>query len=520
MQAKTARVGVLIAILVSVTVLGAWQYQLLRLNFLIGNRSIDKEGTPLAAMQHADQITDPFSRCLAYPQPTGIEWPEAMIEAFCADELTPVPDYWSVFNRIDEGRGSEVDVMFNSIVDAYFEGRLPEGTLWKAYNYHFSNDDEETRRMLRDWLEQSPDSAHAKVAQGLHYLLVGEAARGGKVASETTAADISRMKTYMRRAIDDLESGLARDPRLLPAYSSLISAAKYTGDEQLADSAYKRALAVDPKSFYIRAARAFSMEPRWGGSYERMLSVAEDGNSYTANNPRMPNLFAIAYGTMGHDVYFYNDDPSDHEAMSYFEQALNHGPVYRYLRFAADTAEDLGDHSRAVQFYSQVLRFSPNAARVRRNRARAISRVGMHDWAISEFRQVLSQTPNDESAVRWYAWLLTRKGDHTAAARYYEQLISLDPDDQETRRRLARIYLYKLQKFDLAAPLINKLLEDDPESGANWLLKADFLSDTNRPGVESSIKNFLKYADESDPEQRAAIPKVKKWLLDSDRSTP
>ncbi|HET7924811.1 MAG TPA: hypothetical protein VFL30_07920, partial [Rhodanobacteraceae bacterium] len=92
---------------------------------------------PLAALRDADRIADPMQRCLAMPAPRGFEWPKAMIEAFCADELTPsLP--WDEFQRaVDDDRVADLDARFDALVEGHFAGRVPEGALRHAYNDNF-----------------------------------------------------------------------------------------------------------------------------------------------------------------------------------------------------------------------------------------------------------------------------------------------------------------------------------------------------------------------------------------------
>src|SRR5215469_5307653 len=70
----------------------------------------------LKRVRHAEAISDPLQRCLAYPDPPASHWSRAAAQAYCNYHMQPFMDDGHVKALIEGGRASELDV--------YLEGAL------------------------------------------------------------------------------------------------------------------------------------------------------------------------------------------------------------------------------------------------------------------------------------------------------------------------------------------------------------------------------------------------------------
>jgi len=469
----------------------------------------------LAAIREADRIADPMERCVAVPPPRNYHWSKAAIEAFCADELTPALPWDEFKDAIDDDRVAEVDERFDTLVEGYFSGRVPEGALRHAYNDNFWGSSTERKRLIDHWLDKAPASAHALAARGMWWLANAEQARGEKLISETPEKDISRMENALGKAKRDLAKALETNPRIMPAYSALIFATKFDRDDALAESTLQKAIAVSPENFYPRAALAYAKRPQWGGSYETMDRIATEAEPYVAKNPRLANLKAIAVGERAMPIYWSKNYA---EALRQFDKGLAYGPEWFYLDTARYAAMSAGDNVHAIELLSQMLRFSPWAAEQRRERARLLSNVGRADWAQEDLDVVLRVMPRDTATMQSYASLLIRKNDDEGAERKLKQLIAADPYNHWANASLAWLYVHHLHRYDAAAAILDPMLKREPESGELWLLRVQmFDANGEGPGMREAIESFLRYADPKNRDQQVAIPVAKKWLASHQR---
>lgn len=463
----------------------------------------------IARIEKADLIADAHERCLAYPSPTGVHWSQELIAALCADRFAPHLS-WEVFqDKVEDKKAKEIDAQLDAILAAYYAGQVPEGALRLAYYANFDYSAAVVESMIDSWLQQSPDSAHALVARGIHRVARAQEFRGKMFYRDTPIEAIDKMAREAELARTDLERALAQNPRILPAYEALVDVARFSGDGALGADALQRALKVDPKNYYVRKRYAAMLEPRWGGSWEQMDRVASDAAPYLDRNPRLVLLRTLALASRGWPPYHAKDFP---RALELYERGIVEGPDWENLLTGGTSALRSGQHIRAVELYSQILRFWPRDEKALYWRAESFKAMELDDMALADYQQLLAADPGNVFAQRAYAELLLKRDDYDAAERKLAALHAANPSDLWVAERLAWVYVYRRPRYAEAAVLIDQLLAADPKSGAAWLMRADLIQFTKGEGLQEALENFVRYADLSSAEQRQALPKVKASL--------
>jgi len=449
-----------------------------------------------------------YELCVSYPTPADFHWPKKAVEAFCADEFTAVIQRSEIRKLLEAGQGRKLDAEYDGLLKRYFAGDLPEGSLRYAY-HRFDRIDDATGQLIEQWLIQSPDSPHALAARGIWHEARGSEARGSKYIQDTPAEDLARMSVELEAAKTDLKKALDLNDRIMPAYGALIHAARMDGPRALGDWAIGAALRVDPANFYVRVAYQMAQTPQWGGSFEEMDRIAAEAQALVKKNPRLVNLRALALAARGFEDYV---DEHYESALPEYERGNAEGPVSFNLHMAGSMSYKLGRKDRAIEYFSQMLRFSPWDTDARVYRARCFTDLGQHDRARTDLEAALREEPEDMHVLRGYARLLMIKKDFKAAAEYLERAQKIDANDEWTTEQLAWIYLYRKRSFKEAEPLVASLLEKNPQSGSAWLMRADLIQNLGGPGLREAAENFVRYADPSNEDQRKALPKVKDWL--------
>ena len=450
-----------------------------------------------------------FEQCVAYPVPQNYRWSRKTIEAFCADTFTWSLSREDIDKLIDSGQGKALDARFDKILGNYLAGKLPEGTSFYAYA-NFNRGDEATARLIERWLEQAPGSAHALAARGIQHLRRGSDARGTGFIKDVPRVNLARMEQELLLARADLAKAIDLDSRILYAYAALIDVTRLGGgDKAFGLKILARALKVDPKNFYVRAVFSLICTPRWGGSIEYMDRLAAEAAPWLDENPRLVNLRAIAIAHRGfEDFAAKRYEP----ALEQYERGLAEGPVGDYLFTAGFMAAKLGQHPRAIELFTQALRFVPRDSNLRQRRANSYAELKSYDAAKADLDVILKDVPNDGFALREYAFLLLDQKDYEAAKSKLVQANKADPADLWVAERLAWVYLYISRSFKQAQPLVAQVLQQNPKSGAAWLMRADLIQNLGGPGLHEAAENFVRYADSSAEEQRNALPTVKAWL--------
>lgn len=468
----------------------------------------------LRRMRAAENIDDPHRRCREYPIPAGIEWPQPPIDAFCADEFTPILSLQQASNWILTDETPVLEDRLDTSLDGYYRGALAEWALYRQYQ-PFADSSVRIGRLTERWLRHAPESAHARLARGLHLYRSGTEARGTELVRNTPAADLKRMRVLLKQSIDLLESALDIEPRLLPALHCLIDIGKFLGDRSLIEDAFERGLIQDPASFYLRSRHLFAHQPEWGGSLERIDELAQQGQEHLDSNPRLANLTTLAL-TERVKWMFRNKVDTDSAAMLELAMRANAaGSAWFALEWGTHYAHRTGDRVLRVQLLSQMLRFTPNASKQRLQRARSLVRLGEIDWARDDLRLVLTQEPDNLVALREHAWLDIQSGDSERALDLVERLYALDPDDLWALDQMAWVHLRLRRDLVAAEPLIDRLLERRPDNGRAWALRLELLKVGGRPGVGDAVRRFIETADESRPDQRRALAEAHAWLAEN-----
>lgn len=470
------------------------------------------EAGKLDYIRKADAIADPIERCKAYPPPSGFDWPRATTDALCVDLLTPRLPWARIRQWILDGEGESLDSYFDGLVEGYGKGTVPEGVLWYAYGRNFENTGAEFRSLIDQWMAQRPESAHAQLALAGHHLANAWGYRGQKLASEIPDDDVARMREEIEQAVAAAQRAVAMDARLLPAYTIAARLDPLGADDDVADRMAEAGLAERPDSYYLRDALMFRARPDWGGSFDALDAIAEDGMAHADANPRMPILKAFAQASRG----FAEHREERHElAAPLFDEALAIAPDVVHLWWGASSQAHAGNAARAVEYRSQTLRFFPGGAQAINWRAEQLIKLGQRDWALAELEAAITPNYNDNlEGLSMYIRLLQQMGRDTDAEAKLKQLLVANPRDRALNRQLAAIHLYRLRRFDAAKTHIDTLLALDPDDGAALLLQLDYLQNSNATGLRAAAERFVAHADQSDNEQAIAYPKVVRWLAD------
>lgn len=462
----------------------------------------------LDKITEAEQIGDPYQRCVAYPQPRGNQWSRATLEAFCADVFTPSFQWIDISRFITDNQVAQIDSRLDRMIEGYFAGTVPEDSLNAAYN-NFDTAAVVRRRQIDKWVQRAPNSPHALVARGMSKIAAGAEARGIEWSVNTPRSAFKQMHKEIRSGVADLQKALDMNPRIVTGYIALINAARLDSWPELGDVALQRLLVVDPKNFYGRAAYLSMVKPRWGGSLEQMDAVVAEARPRLSENPRLVNLAALALGYRGLQA---NKDKQYAIALPLFEQAAAAGPSGTYLFNGAYAAIETKDFRRAIELYTQVLRFDPLNLSALLWRGHAFASIGQDDRARKDYEAGLNIEPAHVGANRSYAHLMIKQKNYAAAALKLQYLHDSDPTDDWTTQTLADLYVFQLQRYDAADALAEKMLRDNPKNGGAWLVRFEVLEHLRPTELRGALISYIAQADAADPQQQPALARAKAWL--------
>lgn len=140
------------------------------------------------------------------------------------------------------------------------------------------------------WVAQWPKSSNAVAARAQFRLGRALSARGTRFVRDTPQLQLDSMAVLAKAAWTDAMAVLARDSTHYCAYSVLLAVGRIAGDSLTKQTVIDRALRLCPGTYFMRDLFMYTLEPRWGGSWNAMQAFADAAAPYQELNPRLRNL--------------------------------------------------------------------------------------------------------------------------------------------------------------------------------------------------------------------------------------
>lgn len=124
----------------------------------------------------------------------------------------------------------------------------------------------------------------------------------------------------------------------------------------------------------------------------------------------------------------------------------------------------------ALEHYQRAVEKFPSFRRAWRNIGLIHAHDGRYDDAIRAFTRMIELGGGDAYSYGLLGFAYSSKQDYQAAETSYRNALLLQPDNMEWRLGLTRC-VFKQEKFQDAAALLNVLIERDPENADFWMLQ-------------------------------------------------
>lgn len=475
----------------------------------------------LVKARAAERIADPLQRCLAWPDIPGNQWPEGHTQAHCRDHMIRTIAIEEIAAYLDEGDMAGLESRFDVFLMRHFSSDFGEDIHYAFDGFRSTSENSDELSAL--WLDKAPDSAYANLARALFYSSSAGEARGTKWAAETPREGMRRMSAFVEQAISLYERAIALEPRLMPAYVGMLHAGMIDSRPDRERKAIEGAWAMDPGCPSMTKTHMISLRPRWGGSYERMLALANRLEPHVAHRPHLAIYLGAPYADRGNRLIA--EDEFNTATLELLDIAVARGSNEDYLREAANVAFNLADVPRdewkALAYLLQESRFRSSDAWGNRIIGRMLVRLEP-EWSLVYSHRAHKLDPGNGQALYLLGGAYYNARHYDEAQRYYTLAMEHESQRQISLFELSQMWLYAdgldvARRQAKARPFIDRMIDEYPQDPRAWLLRIDSgaMDGTYFP---EDIRSFLQVADESDPQQARAVQELGAMLRAFDAS--
>jgi tetratricopeptide (TPR) repeat protein len=282
----------------------------------------------------------------------------------------------------------------------------------------------------------------------------------------------------------------------------MIFVGQVTGNSELIGDALKGALDVDPTNERFYLDWMSTVEPRWGGSLPEMAEVARAAELHVQANPLLRLVSEKQRAYLG-VIEMQNDNyPA---ALAAFEQALVLAPSTVDLELAGEMAGKVGDHEKAIWFYSESFRFDRGqGASTLAKRAWELKQIGLTALAAQDLENVAALASSDEDTLYQQAWAYFARHDYAQAEKTYLKILQRNPRNESALLDLVKMYA-GLDQAANAKPLVARLQKLYPTVAETWLATASVICNEDKDGCRAALNRYLELADGKDPDEKQKI---------------
>ncbi|MDR1046260.1 MAG: DnaJ domain-containing protein [Treponema sp.] len=164
------------------------------------------------------------------------------------------------------------------------------------------------------------------------------------------------------------------------------------------------------------------------------------------------------------------------------------------------TANGLGHHTKAAEFYKTILRLHPELDKVRKEYAWTLEDDGKTGKATEVWEYLCKQCPANAGYARALAESYGRRLWHKKALAQYRRALELDKNDSESWLSLIK-YHVDMDERDEAEAVCREALDTVGEAGGIYLYLCafEFFETADAALAEQSLKNILRKAKEIHP---------------------
>lgn len=397
------------------------------------------------------------------------------------------PDKLKILSLLRDEKYKELDKLLSSYQALYESDTLNDVFVINGY-YSFANSDAKLEFKLNKWIKQMPKSYSAYLSRAIYYKNLGWLSRGYAFAGDTSESQFQNMRNFFILAINDFKIALSLCPKLILAYEGLISISMtFDTPPEANEAILRKAEQFDPASLIIRRRYVLSLQPKWGGSVDKMKTFIKESKEYFNTNPKLKILSGYVPYTLG-DMIRKEDRL---KALEYYNQALSYGDHWWFYYTRGLNFYYMDKYNEAVNDFSQALRLNPQDVDVLERRGWVYYKLDRYQEALQDFNLAINLDALEPHALRGRAVTYVALKEYNNALIDYTNALKYGSHKHKNWWLRGYLNLYELKNYDQAVNDLKKATELKPNSKKYWYNYTVALFYKKDCAITSSLKTYL-----------------------------
>jgi len=403
---------------------------------------------------------------------------------------------------------SELDVHLKKMDENFKSNDIGEYAYIEQFKI-FETASEEDLAYFNSWLDTTDEKKYALLARGVVYFELGWYARGGKLAKDTPEKQFMTMKEYFRKSTEDMNAVLDIDNKSIFSHLCLISMAAASNLDYSKEEYFNRGIKEFPASHVLASQYMNKLQPKWGGTYQLMRTIAKRMREQAVNNPMLITLGNKELQYRAEKLEL-NESDAVHRKLTRF--SMLYGTTVQEVVNESLHYDSKNDNKNALNVLSYGLKLFPDNSRLLLHRAYHYTIDDNLEFATMDIGNIIP----DDIVNAWEsdraALVYTQLHQPEKAIPFYARSIELDPKNDHSYNRLYWLSYKKFVEYKEVLPYMKQWTEVYPESSDAWISYASTLENINENSSVPAYKQFLKYADRNSSIDMNAIVHVEKLI--------
>lgn len=331
----------------------------------------------------------------------------------------------------------------------------------------FKNSDPALKNKLEVWVREKKNSIFSHLALAMYHEHLGWLSRGSRWGKDTTSQQFSKMKAHFRKANDELQLVIAKNPKISIAYAVLISVNTLRKQKL---KYYNEGIKNNPLSSVIRTTYLNYLLPKWGGSFEEIEAFLAETKPLYKKNPNLAIEEGFLEYAKGDKIFTSGSKTAYEDALKYLNKAIEKSIYGRYLNRRAQVYKYMKNYQKSIDDYTKALELTPHDSNLLAGRGSIYYRLKQYDLALNDTNEALQYDKYNPEALQMRGFIYYVTDEIDKAFIDLTDSLIYGFEKKSTHEYIGYIHYYTKKNYRLAAEALKTSSDLGNKDSHIWYL--------------------------------------------------